>query len=82
MPCQSDIETVTGLSFSEINEQINNITDDFITINSFFVYDKFYNELLLIDPSKHYAIYTIRRIDIYIKVFGYWEVLIKLCKYK
>ncbi|OQA90829.1 MAG: hypothetical protein BWY27_00749 [Bacteroidetes bacterium ADurb.Bin234] len=56
MPCQSDIETVTGLSFSEINEQINNITDDFITINSFFVYDKFYNELLLIDPSKHYAI--------------------------
>lgn len=56
MQCQTDIETVTGLSFSEINLQINNITEDFITTNSFFVYDKFNNELLLIEPTKHYSI--------------------------
>lgn len=56
MQCQTDIETATGLSFNEINTQINNITEDFITTNSFFVYDKFNNELLLIEPTKHYSI--------------------------
>lgn len=56
MQCQADIETATGLTFTDINSRINNIAEDYITENSFFVYDKFHNELLLVEPSKHYSI--------------------------
>jgi hypothetical protein len=56
MQCQADIQTATGLTFTDINSRINNIAEDYITANSFFVYDKFHNELLLIEPSKHYSI--------------------------
>ena len=57
MQCQTDIETATGLTIKG-NEVINNIVNDFITDNSFLVHDKFYNELLLIDPSQEFTIVT------------------------